>query len=202
MISRDDILARLLEPYATLSEEEIAAASTWAKSDPEVAEAWTECQLLSTVSESKLYAGSKVGDAEFIVSLRNKISESATAPASKLFGSRRLVPIAAMMCVGLMALILSTGDQYGGSGLTQQPDSTVENFVSALSVDGSLNLDSLVSVGADPESLATYLDVGDMAQNWDFNDATTEEPLSDLLLALDSQSIEEVLNDLEATNFF
>jgi hypothetical protein len=203
MISRDDLLQRLLEPYRSLSETEIAEALVLAQSDAEVARALDECRRLDALREAEIFPASGTSDADFLVALRGRLATAQTPLRGTLFGSRRLVPIAATLCIGLMALILSTGPSDRDAGIAEQSDQNLETFATALDVSSTMQLDSLQAMDADPESLATYLDVGDMAQSWDFDDSnTSDEPLSDALLSLDTQSIEEVLNKLEATNFF
>jgi hypothetical protein len=74
-------------------------------------------------------------------------------------------------------------------------------MVEALDSPVALDVDSVADVYDSPDSLAAYLGVPEMAASWSFEEES-DEPVSDALLGLDPQSLEEVLNRLEGTSFF
>ncbi len=62
-------------------------------------------------------------------------------------------------------------------------------------------VDSLADANVDPTELAAYLDVSDYVED-DAVDSADDQPLTDQLLALDTGTLQEVLNNLEETSFF
>jgi hypothetical protein len=195
--TREDILEKLLEPYQTLSAEEIKGTAELAARDPEVAEALRLCRALSGLSEAAVFGDAPTSDAAFLVALREQISPAAPRfrPA---FGTRRLLAAVSVTCVFLLMVILGGG--ASGDGETSNGTAAVA-VVEALNSPVAFDLDSLVEDSFDPDSFAVYLGVPEMAANWDFQE-NPDEPLTDALLGLDPQSLEEVLNRLENTNFF
>ena len=198
MLTREDILERLLEPYMTLTAEEIEAASALAARDPEVAEALGLCRALSGLTEAAVFGDPQTSDAAFLVALRERLSPSAL-PVRGAFGSRRMLAAVTVTCVMLVAVIFGGGRMSGVN--TSSNSEGIFATVEALDSPVALDLDSVADVSADPDSFAAYLGVPEMAASWDFEEES-DEPVTDALLGLDSQSLEEVLNRLENTNFF
>jgi hypothetical protein len=198
MLTRENILEKLLEPYVTLTSGEIEAASALAARDSEVAETLRLCRALSGLSEAEVFADPRTSDAVFLVTLRERLSPS--MPSVRwAFGSRRMLAAVTVTCVLLVAVILGGGRLSGVSASSSEGAASVA--VETLDSPVALELDSVAGVSADPDSFAVYLGLPDMAASWDFED-DTDEPVTDVLLGLDQQSLEEVLNRLETTNFF
>ena len=146
-------------------------------------------------------------DAAFIVALRGKLTEPDRAPVVRgAFGSRALVGAVASVCVVVLAVIFAAGSRIAPPVEIVQPQvaQALESFASAVDPASTLVPDSISNTPADAESLAVYLDMPDLASNWDLSTDSTDldQPLSDELLSLDTQTLQEVLNDLENTNFF
>jgi hypothetical protein len=198
MLTREDILEKLLEPYVTLTGEDIGAASALAARDAEVAEALRVCRALSGLSEAAVFGDPPTSDAVFLVSLRERITPSAP-PVRAAFGSRRALAAASVTCAILVAVILGGGRVSGVSASSNE--GAITSVAEAFDSPVALDVDSVAGVSADPDSFAVYLGLPDMAANWDF-EQDTDEPVTDVLLGLDTQSLEEVLNTLEGTNFF
>jgi len=198
MLTREDILKKLLEPYVTLTSEEIEAASALAVQDAEVAEALRLCRALSGLSEAAVFGDPPTSDATFLVMLRERITPSAP-PVRAAFGSRRMLAAVCVTCVMLVAVILGGGRLSGVSASSSE--SAMSAVVEALDSPVALDVDSVAGVSADPDSLAAYLGLPEMVASWDF-EQDTDEPVTDALLGLDPQSLEEVLNTLEGTSFF
>jgi len=198
MLTREDLLQRLLEPYVTLTAEEIEAASAQAARDAEVAEAFRLCRALSGLSEAAIFGDPPTSDATFLVTLRERISPSAL-PERAVFGSRRMLAAVCVTCVMLVAVILGGGRLSGVSASSNE--SAMAAAVEALDSPVAFDVDSVAGVSADPDSLAAYLGLPEMAASWDFQE-NSDEPVTDALLGLDPQSLEEVLNTLEVTSFF
>ncbi|MFZ5433779.1 MAG: hypothetical protein ACOZB3_08410 [Calditrichota bacterium] len=200
MRSRDDILTLLLEPYSTLSDEIRAEAHAWAAQDSDVARALRECRAMGALTAQAVYGESPMSDAAFLVQVRQRI-ETAQKPyiVKSLFGSARLITLTATACVAIMVFVLGNGRWWGTSSPTESL--TESAFVSALETPGVVEYDSLLAEEVSPESLAVYLGMPEMVEDWNF-DVAAELPLSDELLALDEQSLDEVMSDLQATEFF
>jgi hypothetical protein len=202
MAARLAIIAYLDEPYATLTDEQREAARQLALTDAEVARALKQSQFMAQWSESALFGEPPQSDAAFLVALRDKLSGNRVPARREVLGSFRLFGYAASICVVLMAVILGAGNRF-----TPSPESPSESaalvFAAALESGSPVLFDSLEDVAVDPESLAVYLDVPELADSWDFNAlADADGPVSDELLSLDPADMEEVLYKLETTNFF
>jgi hypothetical protein len=198
MLTREDILKKLLEPHVTLTSAETEAVSVLATRDAEVAEALRVCRALSGLSEAEVFGETPTTDAAFLVALRERLSPSMPSVRGA-FGSRRMLTAVTVTCVLLVAVILGGGRLSGVSASSSE--SAMADAVETLDSPVALDLDSVAGVSADPDSLAAYLGLPDMAASWDFED-DADEPVTDVLLGLDQQSLEEVLNRLETTNFF
>jgi hypothetical protein len=195
-------MAYLDEPYATLSDAQREAATQLALTDAEVARALKQSQFLAQWSESALFGEPAQSDAAFLVALRDKLSGTRSPARREVLGSYRLFGLAASVCAVLMVVILGAGNRF-----TPSPETSTESaalvFAAALESGSSEVLDSLETLAVDPESLAVYLDVPELADSWDFTALTESDgPLSDELLSLDPDDMEEVLYKLETTNFF
>jgi hypothetical protein len=201
MLTRDDILERLLEPYESLTEAELSAAKELSRSDAEVADALKECRAFARLEEPSIFGVSARSDAEFVVALRERIQASVLPVQGRgLFVNFRVLSVAVTSCVVLMAVIL--GSNYMRPASTSGSSQAITEFASALDPNvSSLSADSIADAGVDPDSLADYLGVADLATAVSEDDSS-DDPAVDQLLALDQSSLEEVLNSLENTNFF
>jgi hypothetical protein len=195
----------LSEPLATLDPEQLAAAKALSITDAEIAQELKQCLALGRVVDLNLYGTPKTSDAAFLVALRNKLAEAEKEPVIRgLFGSWRLVGAVASVCVLMMAVIFTAGNQVTPQTMATmqtQDAQALESFASAIDPTAIMVPDSMTDASVDAESLAVYLDVPDLVSNWDF-DTDTDQPLTDELLSLDPQTLQEVLNELEDTNFF
>jgi hypothetical protein len=200
MMTRDEILERLQEPMGTLKPEELAEARKQAVADPEVALALRHCEAMAKLSEEEVFGGPATSDVEFVVALRRRLEGPAPSPARGAFGTARQLALVGTACVFLMALVLSAG-RWPATSNTAPADQTAARFVDALETASLVPPDSLDDSTVSAESLAVYLDMPEFVSSWDF-DGNSDQPLSDLLLSLDTQSLQEVLNNLEDTNFF
>ncbi len=202
MDARSDILAYLDEPYATLSDEQREAARKLALTDAEVARALKQSQVMAQLSDTALFGEPPRSDAAFLVALREKLA-GARAPARReVLGSVRLFGLAASVCAVLMVVILGAGNRFTPSPETPSA-LALQVFTAALESGSPVLFDSLEDMAVNPESLAVYLDMPELADSWDFEAATESDgPLSDELLSLNPADIEEVLYKLETTNFF
>lgn len=199
MFTRDYILERLLEPYITLTSAEIEAAASLAVRDAEVAEMLRLCREMAGLSEAALFGEPRTSDAAFLVSLRERITPAVSTEPRPVFGTRRMLAAVSVACLVLFILIFG-GNKFS-TKLSLADDQSISAVASVLESPVVFSLDSLAETSADPDSLASYLDVSGMAENWDFAD-DSNTPVTDALLELDSQTLAEVLNELENTNFF
>jgi hypothetical protein len=200
MLTRDELLQRLCEPYADLTAEERSQAEAMSSADAEIAEALTLCRTLAGLKAETVFGEPASGDAEFLIALREKIERHTQHQAARpLFGSRRLVAAVATACMALLVGI------FGSSYWLARPpiftEQTAANFAEAIEPMEVLDADSLADSDVSADTLAAYLNVTDYVALWP-DDTQTDEPLSDLMLSLDAESFEEVLNKIEATNFF
>lgn len=202
MFARDDILERLMEPFITLTTEEIAAAESLAVRDAEVAEALRMCRAMAGLSDAAMFGEPRTSDAAFLVSLREKISPSATPVFRPAFGTRRMLAAVSAACLAFFALIFG-GNRFS-TPFAVTEDESLSAVATVLESPAMFEVDSLAQTDMTPDSLASYLGVDGMgeAETWDFADASSTIPATDELLALDSETLEEVLNKLEDTNFF
>ena len=199
MFAREDILERLLEPYATLTPEEIAAAESFAVRDIEVAEALRLCRAMAGLTDAAIFGEPRTSDAVFLIALREKVSPSMEAVFRPAFGSRRMLAMVSAVCAVLFVLILS-GNRFATTYAVYDEES-LASVATVLESPLVLEYSSLAQATADPDSLASYLGISDMAAHWDFAEESGV-PATDALLELDPQTIEEVLNRLENENFF
>jgi hypothetical protein len=204
MRTRQDILDPLCEPYGLLDAVTLAEAKSLAASDVEVALALEQCRRMSAVVEEKVFGLPQTSDAEFLVALRARLDTSSEVRTGPAFGTRRLLAMVATTCMVLMAVVLGS-QKWGFPTIGPMPDQMAANFVTSLDESSTINSDSLANEDVDPDTLAAYLDVADLASAYDADDdsdAVLDESITDNLLSLDPQSLAEVLNKLETTNFF
>ncbi len=205
--SREELLERLCEPFSLLTAEELALVQGLASKDPELALALRQCRAMSGLTDAAIYGQPQTSDAQFLVALRDKLAEPATIPVLRgAFGTGGLVGAVATVCVVVMVVIFAAGSKFTPGVATMQPQdvAALESLASAIDPGTTVVPDSIYDQTVDAESLAVYLDIPDLTSNWDFETDTAElnQPLSDELLSLDTQTLQEVLNDLENTNFF
>jgi hypothetical protein len=202
MFARDDILERLMEPFITLTSEEITAAESLAVRDAEVAEALRLCRAMAGLADAAIFGEPRTSDAVFLVTLREKISPSTAAVFRPAFGTRRMLATVSVTCMALFVLVL--GSSRFSTQFAASEDESLSAVATVLESPTMFSMDSLAQSDMTPDSLASYLGVDGMgvAENWDFADASANTPATDALLELDSETLEEVLNKLEDTNFF
>ena len=200
-MTRDELLIALAEPLGGLSPEALAEAEALAVKDGEVARALRLCRALSGLDEVAVFGKPRSSDAQFVVALRERLEHSTGRAAGRgVFGTIRQLVLVGSICTALLAVVLVSGTWDRGTTQSVAGDASA-GLASALESSAVLDLDSVARADVSPESLAVYLGVGDLTENWSFDDVS-EQPLTDELLALDSESLSEVLNRLEATSFF
>jgi hypothetical protein len=169
-------------------------------------EQWA-ARALSGVQESALFSAPAASDADFLVRVRERIEKNSTAGSKPQFLSIRRLAWVASACVILLVAIIA-GGRFGGTDvgtsqdLTEQIAATENNTsadVATMTTDNVV--DSLADADVDATELAAYLDVPDYVEE-DAADSADDSPLTDQLLALDTGTLEEVLNNLEGTRFF
>ncbi|MBU1984025.1 hypothetical protein KJ815_06415 [bacterium] len=199
--TREHILAELHERWVTLEPDLLAAAEDLAAGDREVARALEECRLLSRLNSERILGQPETSDAAFLTAVRSRIEREVSPRAARgVFGTVRVATVSTVVGVFLMAVLLGQGvwTGTGSLGLRQLTDADYAHMIDPVAV---MDMDGLASVSASPESLAVYLDIPELAEAWRF-DGANDVPMTDALLSLDQQSLEEVINKLEATEFF
>jgi hypothetical protein len=152
--------------------------------------------VLSGVKEEHLFPPSKYSDSEFVVALQDKINGRDSVRYGKLFLSFRSVGLVASACVILIVAIIA------GGRLVEQRLSPLDRQVAQLDyAPSTFVVDSLADAGVDPVELAQYLNVPDYVEE-DVADTADDMPLTEQLLTLDTGTLNEVLNNLETTEFF
>ena len=160
-------------------------------------ERWA-AETLKGVKEEHLFASSKLSDAAFLVSLRDRLSARSTAAYRRVFPSFRTVGAMASACVILLVAVIA-GGRFSE---TFAPKEMLQNgLTDVATAPTEMIVDSLAEAQIDPVELAAYLDVPEFVEE-DVADAIEDLPLTDQLLALDMGTLEEVLTDLEDTEFF
>lgn len=199
--TRQEILEALLEPLDTVDEEVLAQAEAMAASDDEVAHALKDCRQWSIVSSEDILAAPVSSDAMFLAAVRKRI-ERAQSPkrARGIFGNARLVLASATAGVMLIAVVLGLRVWLPSAG-SAVLDSGILDYAAVADPVAVLDMETLAASEVSAESLAVYLDVASVMDVWE-TDANNSEPLTDLLLRLESQDLVEVISQLEATHFF
>ena len=185
-------------------------------------EQWV-ARALSGVQESVLFSAPATTDAEFLVRVRERIEKSrGTAVYKPQFLPVRRVAWVASACVILLVAIIAGGrfakpyEDVIEEQLAEVPAPSTLSEKRVMASAGPLMADQLESVATMPTGtivdslaesdvdaveLAQYLDVPDYVEE-DVGDTLEDLPLTDQLLALDTRTLEEVLDNLEDTEFF
>jgi len=164
-------------------------------------------RALSGVQESALFSAPTTSDAEFLVRVRERIERSGTGIDKPQFLSVRRLAWVASACVILLVAVIAGGRfsrQFQGTtqDVTEQTAVPEDNTLADVSTASTETIvESLADSDVDPVELAQYLDVPDYVED-DVADTSEDLPLTDQLLALDTGTLEEVLSDLEDTEFF
>ncbi len=226
-MDRIELMEQLSEAWDTLPEEIRAEVALLSASDPEIKLAMDFSRTLSAVRIANVYPNAKSSDAAFLTSVRNRISGHSTAGYAKLFPSAKGVAIAASACVVMLVAVIVGGRMPSVAPVTDmssvpmtdqvsEPSSSAKMMalseraapmmLSAMSADDAdaapISVDSLANAGVNAMELAAYLNVSDVAEQVIDTLDGDSLPLTDELLALDTGTLEEVLDDLEATSFF
>jgi hypothetical protein len=199
-MTREEVIAQLHEPHATLSEEVRNAASKMAASDPEITELWKLNQSLAQLSASRLFGESELSNAQFITSLRAKMDARKAQPRTGYLGSWKLISTVASICVVLVVFIFTSGS----SDLPYDYQLQDPVAISQTSNDQIADISNTEVEQINPDTLAAYLDVPTdyLDSESDVDDDDTGTPYMDDLMALDQSDLDVVLNNLEQTNFF
>jgi hypothetical protein len=199
-MNRNDNIDILGNPWKSLSEEQKAQAVELAKSDSELSADLKFAKSLSTMSATELLGEPPHSDAVFLVSLRQKLNKPQTVQLFGSLSSLRLRISALVACVFLVAGIYWGGEQ-GGSLVS-------DNWIAELSADDPLVNSNLIWYqsyddveGVDAIAVADYLNMSEDADLWDF-ESDSVKSISDQLLELSPEAMEEVLNKLETISFF
>jgi hypothetical protein len=204
--TKEELLERLCEPYGSLSAEVISAAESRAMRDPNIAAALAECRAMVQLEDTLIFGVPQTSEAEFLAAFRNRLAASNDPhPALRsVFGTRRLSALITAVCMFVMVVILAAGNRSTPTTAQTVNAQALENLASALDPTVPIVPDSISDSTAVAESLAVYLNMPELASNWDFDtdNSDTDQPVSDELLGLDPQTLQEVLNDIENANFF
>jgi len=204
--TREELLERLCEPYGLLSAEVISAAEALAARDTQVAAALADCRAMVHLDETLIFGVPKTSDAEFLVAFRDKLAaaDDARPILRPSFVTSRISALVMAVCAVTMAVILTVGNHFVPATAQRANAQALETLASALEPDETLVPDSISDSTAVAESLAVYLNIPELASNWDFDtdDTSADQAISDELLTLDPQTLQEVLNDIEKANFF
>jgi hypothetical protein len=184
-MNRNDNIDILGNPWKSLSEEQKAQAVELAKSDSELSADLKFAKSLSTMSATELL---------------QKLNKPQTVQLFGSLSSLRLRISALVACVFLVAGIYWGGEQ-GGSLVS-------DNWIAELSADDPLVNSNLIWYqsyddveGVDAIAVADYLNMSEDADLWDF-ESDSVKSISDQLLELSPEAMEEVLNKLETISFF
>ncbi len=204
-MNRVELMEQLSEAWDTLPEDVRAEVVLLATSDPEVRQAMDFSRALSAVPITRAFPESASSDGAFLTSVRNRISHRTVVGYAKLLPNAKGVAIAASACVVILVAVIVGGRNQTPTPVTEaSPAPVAEMRTSAVAEDDAapISVDSLANAGVNALELAAYLNVSDVAEQViDTLDGDTL-PLSDELLALDTGTLQEVLDDLEATSFF
>ncbi|MDD5087910.1 MAG: hypothetical protein PHI18_03810 [bacterium] len=200
--TRQNILEALLEPLDTVDGDLLVQAELLAANDADVARALKECRRWNIVSSESVLAAPVSTDAMFLTAVRERI-ERAQSPkrARGVFGSARLILSSATVGVMLIAAVLSLRIWRPGGAPSLLTDSPVADYAAVTDPVAVLDMETLAASEVPAETLAVYLDVASVTEVWESN-AANSQPLTDVLLSLESQDLVEVISELEATHFF
>lgn len=204
-MSRVELLEQLCEAWDTLPEDVRAEVALLAATDPEMRQAMEFSRTLSAVSGPRVYPEPSSSDASFLVAVRNRISRRTVVGYAKLLPNARGVAIAASACVMILVAVIVGGRIQAPTSITEAPQAPVVEMKMSVAADDDaapISVDSLANAGVDALELAAYLNVSDVAEQVIDTLDGDSLPLTDELLALDVGTLEEVLDDLEATSFF
>ena len=197
-MDRIELIERLAEPLATLPENVRAEALVLSQSDQEVKQSLEFSQILDSSVGNDFFAASASSDAEFLVAVRKRISARHTVTYKPAFLNGKAVAVVASVCTVLVVAVML------GGRFTIEPASVLSPqmaMTQAAEETTSVPIDSAVAADVDPLELAEYLDISDLAEETVESDEDTL-PLTDQLLALDTGTLEEVLDELNETYFF
>lgn len=158
-------------------------------------ERWA-ADALAGVKEEHLFPASNITDPAFVTAVRNRISARTTGTYRRISPSFRVIGAVASACVILLVAIIA-----GGRFFLEPMPMDVNHLTDVVTTPTEEVEDSLAEAEIDPVELAQYLNVPEFVEE-DVADTLEDLPLTDQLLALDTGTLEEVLTDLEDTEFF
>jgi hypothetical protein len=206
-MTKEKIQELLLEPFELLSEDERAQIEAYAEKDTDIRRALDEARKFSAVlgqAQIMRDPGPATWN-NFVPKVRSRI-EKRTVRTPLWFRRPVLVPV---MAVALLAGILITGKFAPNFSRDYTAVKTEDAAVSLeLIADGPVlmedDYESLSQLGMDVTSVASILEVDDIKEASDGVVPENEldaSPLMDEITALPESDIEELLTELEATQF-
>ena len=183
--------------WKLLSEDEKAQAEKLAAQDSELNADLEFNRALSKVSAEELIGEPPTNDAAFLVSLREELETPAPKPVWSGF---RMWLTAGAASVLLFAGIFFGGGQGGSVFFPNSSFSLSGSPESASTLDWYAGIDEIDEL--DESLIADYLGYGEDADILEFDYDDTDEPISDQLLALDAESVDGILNQIESLTFF
>jgi hypothetical protein len=192
-MNRNDNIDILGDPWKALSDEQKAHASELSKSDKELEADLKFAKSLSAMSASDLVGEPPVSDAVFLVNLRQKLDRSRSTQFFGSLSSFRLRISALVACAFLVAGI------FWGGGQGVSPVTANRSDLAASDLIWYQDYDDLE--GIDDVAVAEVLDMSEDSVLWDF-ESDSSEPITDQLLELTPEDMDEILEQFAATSFF
>jgi hypothetical protein len=192
-MKRNDNIDVLGNPWKTLSEDQKVQVLELSKSDKELAADVKFAKAFSEMSASDLVGEPPVSDAVFLVNLREKLDKSRSTQFFGSLSSFRLRISALVACTFLVAGIYWGGGQEGLSVSENRSELAASDQIWYQDYD---DLD-----GIDADDVAEVLDMSEDADLWEF-DSDSSEPITDQLLELSPDAMDEILEQFAAVSFF
>ena len=207
MMTREEIIERLLEPFETLSDDERAQIEAWAQKDTEIRRALTEARAFSDALQKAQLLREPGADtwSRFLVGVRARIDERTRR--IPLWQRRPvLIPVVATI---LLVLVLATG-KFGPNFTHDYSNGEIAEVIAGSDIlaEGPVLTEedyaNLSELGVNVASVAAVLQADSVEVETDEFISESEmdaPPLMDELLALSDKDIEELLTKLTATRF-
>ncbi len=157
--------------------------------------------LTADISTDSVWGSPLSSDADFVVAVHRRIHGDPILPR-RVFVIPKLVPVAVLACVALLATVFSLSQIKGKNTIGLAMGGIRSNVESPL-----VNLTAVVaevSVGDEETAadLADFLDLPRGIEVGEIPESSIESSVTDELLALDESSRNEILSELERTEFF
>ena len=198
-MSRPDNIELLGDPWKLLTQAEKAEAEALAKEDSQAAADLKFAKSLSAMSATDVLGEPPTSDAVFLVELRERLENFKPKPLFQAWTGVRIYLSAITASVLLFAGVYLGGEQGGSPMLVNWTDEATEESLMASNLlwyEGIEDLEEL-----DLLAVANCLDLSEDTDLWNF-EYDSDEPVSDQLLDLDAESMDDILNKIESLTFF